>query len=105
MSAAALTQLLVDITRGHRKAEFAGDLAGVLAASPLDEHLRAAIRAQDIGELWRAGAHPMALLYFARGSGWDNERYYRCLEATGVTRSGRAAGDPPAEPEPPRRRR
>ena len=105
MSAAALTQFLVDITRGHRKADFAANGEPVLAASPLDERLRDAIRAQDMGALWLAGAHPMALLYFARASGWDNERYYRCLAEAELTRSARAPVAPPPGREPPRRHR
>ena len=79
MSAATLTQFLVDITRGHRKSEFVADPEAVLAASALDERTRTAIREQDIGSLWRAGAHPMALMYFARNCGWPNDRYYRCV--------------------------
>ena len=87
MSAATLTQFLIDVTRGHRKDAFAADPEGVLAASSLDEPLRAAVLAQDIGALWLAGAHPMALMYFARASGWTNERYYRCVVGSGAHES------------------
>ncbi len=100
MRAATLTQFLVDITRGHRKDEFARDPACVLAASPLDERLRAAVLALDIGSLWLAGAHPMALMYFARASGWANERYYRCIGDAELTRAASAEAAPPAAPAP-----
>ena len=107
MKGATLTQFLVDITRGHRKGEFAADADAVLAASPLDEATRAAVRDQDIGALWRAGAHPMALMYFARACGWANDRYYRCVaDAENALRTGdRAGAAPPAGPEPSRTRR
>ncbi len=87
MRSAALTQFLIDVTRGHLRDAFAADPNGVLSASPLDEGPRRAVRAQDIGALWLSGAHPMALLYFARSCGWDNERYYACL-AEGELRRG-----------------
>jgi len=83
MNGAALTQFLIDITRGDRKDAFAETPDVVLASSGLDENLRAAIRERNIGALWEAHAHPMALLYFARASGWSSERYYRCIEGTG----------------------
>lgn len=105
MSSAALTQFLVDVTRGPLKSEFAADSDKVLAASRLDEGLRAAIRAQDVGTLWLAGAHPMALLYYARSIGWDNERYYGCLAQADLRKSGPASSAPPAAPAPPRTRR
>ena len=108
MKGATLTQFLVDITRGHRKAEFEADPDGVLAASPLDEAMRTAVRDQDIGALWRAGAHPMALMYFARACGWANDRYYRCVSdaesASGLRTGDRAGAAPPAGPEPSRTR-
>ncbi|TFY97450.1 hypothetical protein [Ramlibacter rhizophilus] len=85
MSAGALTQFLVDITRGHRRADFAADAEAVLADAPLSAALREAVRRQDMAALWQAGAHPMALLYFARASGWDNERYYACLAQAQLT--------------------
>lgn len=75
-----LTQFLIDVTRGHRQAEFAADAQQVIDSAALDAPLREALRTQDMGALWRAGAHPMALLYFARACGWDNPRYYRALE-------------------------
>lgn len=100
MSAATLTQFLVDVTRGHRKEAFAADPKAVLAASSLDEPLRAAVLAQDIGALWLAGAHPMALMYFARASGWTNERYYRCVSEVELTKGASAAAAAPARPAP-----
>ena len=101
MSAATLTQLLIDITRGHRKEAFAADPASVLAASTLDARMRAAILDQDIAALWLAGAHPMALMYFARASGWANDRYYRCISDAEVRRAASAAAvAPPAGPAP-----
>ena len=105
MSAATLTQLLVDITRGHRKEEFVADPDGVVAASLLDDALRTAVLDQDIATLWRAGAHPMALLYFARASGWSNERYYRCIGEAGLTPDGSVVAAPPAEHAPARTHR
>ena len=81
MTAVALTQFLIDVTRGHRRHAFAADREAVIAASKLDEPLRTAIRDQDIATLWRAGAHPMALLYFARLSGWAADDYYHCIGA------------------------
>ena len=80
MSAADLTQFLIDVTRGPRQAEFAADAQRTIDTAPLDAPLREALRAQDMGALWKAGAHPMALLYFARACGWDNPRYYRALQ-------------------------
>ena len=93
MSSAALTQFLIDVTRGHQKAAFAADSEAVLRASDLDDATRNAIRTQDIATLWRCGAHPMALLYFARACGWSGERYYDCIAAA---RDGRQ----PATPSP-----
>lgn len=80
MSAAALSQFLIDVTRGHHAAAFAADAEAVLASSPLNADQQRAIREQDIAALWSAGAHPMALLYFARACGWSGERYYACIE-------------------------
>ena len=81
MTAVVLTQFLIDVTRGHRRQVFADDREAVIAASKLDERLRTAVRDEDIASLWRAGAHPMALLYFARLSGWAADDYYRCIGA------------------------
>jgi hypothetical protein len=74
-----LTQVLIDITRGRHRADYMEQPDRVIAGAPLEEPLRRAIREQDMGALWLAGAHPMALLYFARACGWPNERYYACL--------------------------
>lgn len=100
MTAATLTQFLIDITRGHRSAEFAADPIPVLAASALDEPTRAAVRDQDIGTLWQAGAHPMALLYFARACGWANDRYYRCLADADLRKAAPAPAAPRADDGP-----
>jgi len=100
MRGAALTQFLVDVTRGQHKAAFASDPDAVLAASPLEDGLRAAIRAQDIGTLWLAGAHPMALMYFARSCGWANDRYYRCISDAELRRADPAGAARPAGPAP-----
>lgn len=97
-----LTQFLVDITRGHRKADFTADRDAVLSTSMLDDHLRAAVRSEDLAALWRAQAHPMALLYFARALGWDNPRYYGCIAQAEATRSAQAGSVPPAASAPPR---
>jgi hypothetical protein len=105
---AALTQVLVDVTRGARRDAFAADPEAI-AAAPLAPAVRAALVARDVGALWRAGAHPMALLYFARGLGWDNARYYACLDAAeaasaDATRAAPSAGSAPAPPAPSRTR-
>jgi hypothetical protein len=94
MNSMILTQFLIDITRGHRKTEFSVAPESVLAAAPLDDRLRAAVRNQDVATLWLAGAHPIALMYFARSCGWSNERYYGCLDEAEITRGGRAAAAP-----------
>ena len=105
MSASSLSQFLIDVTRGHRREAFAADPAGALAASSLDVDVRAAILGQDIGALWLAGAHPMALMYFARASGWANDRYYRCISDAELTRAGSAASAEPASSGPSRTHR
>ena len=105
MSAAArLTQFLVDITRGPAQPAFRADPEATIAASRLDERLRDALRTQDVATLWRAGAHPMALLYFARASGWDNARYYACVEAADLTPAASAAAGREGLDEPTRTR-
>lgn len=105
MNAAPLTQFLIDITRGHRREAFAADPAAAVAASALDPQARTAVLAQDVAALWRAGAHPMALMYFARAAGWDNDRYYGCIGDAELRRSGSAAAAPPAAPGPSRTHR
>jgi len=100
MSRAALTQFLIDVTRGPLKDAFAADAAAVLATSRLEASLRVAILERDVAALWLAGAHPMALMYFARGSGWDNDRYYRCISDAELRKAGSAAAAPPAAPAP-----
>lgn len=105
MSAATLTQFLIDITRGHRREAFAADPAQELAASTLDARLRAAVLEQDIAALWLAGAHPMALMYFARAAGWANDRYYRCISDAEVRRADSAVAAPTGGPAPSRTHR
>ena len=100
MSAAALSQFLIDITRGPLKEAYGTDPGGALAASPLDDSTRAAVLAQDMATLWLAGAHPMALMYFARASGWANERYYRCITDAEATKVASNEAARPAPPEP-----
>ena len=87
MTSAALTQFLIDVTRGQRSREFAEDPGAVIEASGLSDGVRAALRDHDLLSLARSGAHPMALLYYARKIGWDNDRYYRCIEAKDLTLS------------------
>ncbi len=91
MKSAELTQFLIDVTRGHRKNEFMNDVEHVLSTSILDDATRAAVRTQDIGALWLAGAHPMALMYFARACGWANERYYGCLSDADAAKAAQSA--------------
>ena len=105
MSAATLTQFLIDITRGHRKDDFAADPSNVLATSTLDTRMRAAVLERDIAALWLAGAHPMALMYFARTSGWANDRYYRCISDAELRKADSAEAAPTAEPAPSRTHR
>ena len=100
MSAAGLTQVLIDITRGHRRDAFAADPAGVLSTTALDPETRSAILGQDVAALWLAGAHPMALMYFARASGWANERYYQCIADAEVRKAASAGAVPTAAPGP-----
>ncbi len=100
MTPATLTQFLIDITRGHRAHAFAKDAAGVLATSPLDDATRAAVLEQDVATLWRAGAHPMALMYFARASGWANDRYYRCVAEAELRKAAPGAVAPTSGPAP-----
>ncbi len=79
MTDLAMTQFLIDISRGQKKVQFAEDPETVLADSDLPDWQVAAIRDQDIAALWSAGAHPMALLYFARTCGWSAQQYYDCI--------------------------
>lgn len=100
MSAAALTQLLIDVTRGHRKADYGRDPVSVVSASRLDQSMRSAVLEGDVGSLWLAGAHPMALLYFARSIGWTNDQYYRCIEEAELRKAAPAAARRSCEPAP-----
>lgn len=104
VSPAILNQFLVDITRGHLKDDFIADGEAVLGGSMLDEGTKTAIRARDVGALWLAEAHPMALMYFARQSGWDNDRYYSCIERAETTKSVPVAGSAPIGSGQPRTR-
>ncbi|MCC6006914.1 MAG: hypothetical protein JJU40_04490 [Rhodobacteraceae bacterium] len=79
MTDLALTQFLIDISRGQAKARFAENPEAVLAECDLPERQIAAIREQSIAALWADGAHPMSLLYFARSCGWSAQKYYECI--------------------------
>jgi hypothetical protein len=105
LRASTLTQFLVDITRGHRKNEFTADPELVLGSSLLDNPMKNAVREHDMAALWSAGAHPMALLYFARSCGWDNDRYYRCLSDAELRQAAPVAPAPPSGHEPPQTHR
>jgi hypothetical protein len=78
---AALTQFLIDVTRGPKTKAFAENREAVVDASGLPKELCRAVKERDIASLWRAGAHPMALLYFSRNCGWSGDRYYECIAA------------------------
>lgn len=95
-----VTQFLIDITRGQLKQAYAEDSRKVIAASQLSEAMRTAVREQDIAALWLAGASPMALLYFARLSGWSMERYYACIGEAELTKADQAGSAPEARHEP-----
>jgi hypothetical protein len=103
MMDAALTQFLIDVVRGTRVREFSSDPEAVIRSSGLDARVQEALRSSDVGALWLAGAHPMALMYFARSLGWPNERYYSCLDAAELKRSAQAAFFPLADEHGPRR--
>lgn len=74
-----LSQFLVDVTRGPLKSEFQAEEALVIQRAALPQSIRAALLSHDIGALWRAGAHPMALLYYSRLIGCPMDRYYACI--------------------------
>jgi len=99
-----VTQFLIDITRGHLKDAYAADSERVIAASPLSEGMRAAVRAQDIGALWRAGVSPMALLYFSRAIGWSMERYYTCISEADLKKADQAGPAREVQSAPPQTR-
>lgn len=101
MNAAPLTQFLIDIVRGRLSADFRADPEATIRASSLDIELQQAIRAGDIGALWLADAHPMALMYFARSLGWSNERYYGALAEAELRRSAQASSAPAGANAPP----
>lgn len=92
MMSADLDQFLFDVTRGGQRSAYLSDADGVIASSGLGEALRAAFGRRDIEALWRAGAHPMLLLYFARLNGIAAPDYY----AT-VTRAGDRQHQPSGE--------
>lgn len=73
---AQLDQFLVDVTRGELASRFACDAASVIADANLPEELKQAVEGKDIAFLFKAGGHPMALLYFARSLGISNDQYY-----------------------------
>lgn len=82
-----LSQFLVDITRGSLKAAFQIDESAVIESTRLPDSIRSALISRDIAALWRAGAHPMALLYYSRLIGCPMDRYYACI-------SGANSGNP-----------
>lgn len=100
MMDAVVTQFLIDITRGHLKEAYAENREAVIAASPLPEAMRAAVREQDIAALWLAGVSPMALLYFSRLSGWSMDRYYACVADAELKRDDRAGSARATRREP-----
>lgn len=100
-----VTQFLIDITRGHLKEAYAKDSDGVIAAAPLSDAMRDAVRNRDIGALWLAGVSPMALLYFSRLAGWSMESYYACIGQADLKKADQASSAPEARPEPPQMRR
>ena len=105
VSPSTLTQFLIDVTRGHLKDAFSAAPEKVLATSPLDILTRDAVLGQDIAALWLASAHPMALMYFARASGWANDRYYRCIADAQIRRADSGEAAPTARPAPSRTHR
>jgi hypothetical protein len=104
MREATVTQFLIDITRGHLKEAYAGNSEDVIAASPLSDAMRAAVRERDIGALWLAGVSPMALLYFSRAVGWSMESYYACIAEAELRKADPANSVPEARREPPQTR-
>ncbi len=100
MMHAVVTQFLIDITRGRLKESYAQNREAVIAASPLPEAMRAAVRDQDIAALWRAGVSPMALLYFSRLCGWPMDRYYACVADAELKRADRDGSARSARREP-----
>lgn len=98
---ASLTQFLIDVTRGHRKDEFDEAPESTVKTSELDGPLQAAILCKDIGALWLAGAHPMALLYFSRACGFSNGSYYRAVELAESKKAVPGVAPSEERPEPP----
>lgn len=74
-----LSQFLIDVTRGPLKSEFQTEEARVIESAALPQSIRSALKSHDIAALWRAGAHPMALLYYSRLIGCPMDRYYACI--------------------------
>lgn len=103
MKETIVTQFLIDITRGHLAQAYKEDSDAVIAASGLSDAMRAAVREQDIASLWKAGVSPMALLYFARLSGWPMDRYYDCVTKAELTTADQAGSVPANRREPPQR--
>lgn len=101
MNRSQLSQFLIDITRGHLIQAYQQDPAATVAASDLPAGLQHAIRTQDIAALWQAGASPMALLYFARLSGWDMGKYYACVTQAELKKDVPAHADPTSRHVPP----
>ncbi len=73
----------------------------LLNSSLLSERMKGTVRKHDIAALWSAGAHPMALLYFARACGWTNDHYYNCISAVELRQAAPSVPAPPSGPELP----
>lgn len=101
MRESTVTQFLIDITRGHLKEAYEKNSEDTIAASPLSDAMRAAVREKDIGALWLMGVSPMALLYFSRVVGWSMERYYACIADAELKKADQASSVPKARREPP----
>ena len=100
MTNPALTQFLIDITRGPLKQAYAQDPAAVLNDSDLGPDARQAVKTADIATLWRIGVAPMALLYFSRLSGWAMDDYYACISQASLKTAGSGLPAPPAPDAP-----
>lgn len=100
MKETVVTQFLIDITRGHLKKAYEENSDAVINASPLSDDMRLSIKNQDIARLWLAGVSPMALLYFARLSGWTMDRYYTCLNEAEQKKAAQAHFAPEARHGP-----
>lgn len=66
---------LADICRGPRAADFAADPAGTLADYDLSPQVRDELLRADLRALLARGAHPMLVMYLARGRGLTVRSY------------------------------